>query len=42
MDYCEELDDPYRFMVFPTEVDSYIVSVEKMREDLEYYLSQVE
>ncbi|MBQ3099512.1 MAG: DUF2750 domain-containing protein [Clostridia bacterium] len=42
LDYCEELDDSYRFMVFPTEVDSYIVSVEKMREDLEYYLSQVE
>lgn len=41
---CREMsgNENIRFMVFPTKIDSYIVTVEKLLEDIEYQLGLIE
>ncbi len=42
LDNCYGEDSPTHFMVFPTRADCYVVTTEKLCEDIEEYLDEVE
>ena len=39
---CRSLDKTLRFMVFPTETDSYVVTAERLCEDIQAHLEEIE
>lgn len=39
---CETLEENIRFMVFPTDKNSYVVTTEKLTDDITAYLDEVE
>ena len=42
LEKCKELDDTIRFMIFPTNVDSYVVTIEKLCLDIQEHLDELE
>jgi len=42
LEKCRTLDEPIRFMVFPTQIDSYVVTVTQLCADIEAHLEEIE
>ena len=42
LEKCKNLDNSIRFMVFPTEVDSYVVTAEQLYSDIAEHLEEIE
>lgn len=42
MEQCQSLDEHFRFMVFPTQKDTYVVTTKQLCEDLAACLEEVE
>ena len=42
LDECRSLEDCFRFMVFPTKENSYMVDKEQLCEDIEDFLDEIE
>lgn len=42
LEKCKSLDDSVRFMVFPTDLDSYVVTTHQLCHDIQEYLEELE
>ena len=42
LEKCKTLDKSIRFMVFPTDVDTYVVTADQLREDIQEHLDELE
>ncbi len=41
LEKCKTLDKSIRFMVFPTDVDTYVVTADRLREDIQEHLDEL-